>query len=153
MLKRGAAITAALAAGALVGGTAAPAHAAKPSWAGKPMVERVPVVESGPPTFQCGDRTIRFTSGEVIFQTQELPGGRFLALVKLRGARATDGTTTYAARGGGSFRFTEERGKFHITVTFVARGGNVERVNSVLTFTSDGPPSEVNRGSCTVNEF
>ncbi len=153
MSKRVAAITAALAAGALVGGTAAPAHAAKPSWAGKPMVERLPVLASNPPTFQCGDRTIRFTSGEVIFQSRELPGRRFLGLIKLRGARATDGTTTYAARGGGSIRGTQERAKFRVAITFIARGGNVERVNSVFTFTPNGPPSVVNRGSCTVNEF
>ncbi len=143
---------AAIAAAGVVAGTAAPAHAAKPSWAGKPMVEKVPVVRSGPPTFQCGDKTIRFTSGTVIFQSRELPGGRFLGLIKLRGARATDGTTSYAARGGGSFRGSEERATFRIAVTFVGAGGNVERVHSTVRLTQKGE-SVVDRGSCTVNDF
>ncbi len=147
--KRATATMVAISVGLAVAGTAAPAHAAKPSWAGKPMVERLPVVQSDPPTFRCGARTIRFTSGSVIFQFRELPRGRFLGLIKLRGARASDGTTSYAARGGGLIRGSKDRGTFRVSITFVARGGNVERVNTTVTQTRQGE-SVVHRGSCMV---
>ncbi len=152
MSKRATAAVLALAAGTFVAGTAAPAHAEKPSWAGKPMVERVPVVDSDPPTFLCGDKTIDFTSGTVIFQVRELPKGGFLGLIKLRGARASDGTTTYAAHGGGMVRSNKAEVRFRITVTFVGPRGEVHRVNSTATMSPNGM-SVVDRGTCTVDEF
>ena len=142
------AAAAAVAVTALVG-AAAPAHAEKPSWAGKPMVERLPVVQSGPPVFLCGDRTIRFTGGDVVFQDRELPGDRFLGLIKLRGAVATDGTRTYQARGGGVFRGSETAGTIRLSITFVSADGAVERVRSTFTFTEDRE-TPVERGTCTV---
>ena len=142
---------AAVAVTALVG-AAAPAHAEKPSWADKPVVERVPVVASDPPTFPCGDRTIVFTGGDVVFQFQELPGERVLGLIKLRGAVATDGTQTYQARGGGVIRGTDDEGTFRLTITFVSTSGAVERVNSTLTFRDDRLTA-VDRGTCSVDVF
>ncbi len=156
MSKRVMATVAVSAVGALIAGTATPAQAAKPEeQPRKPMVERASLLDEDdpPPTFRCGRKTIRFTGGEAIFQTKELPGPRFFGLIKLRNARATDGTTSYAAHGGGSFRGNEESGKFRVSVTFVARGGNVERVNTTVTMTQDGPPAIVNRGTCTVIGF
>ncbi len=151
MSKRVTVPMAALAVGALVGGTATSAHAAKPEQQPrKPMVETVDLAkDKDAPTFQCGEKIIRFTAGEAIFQAKELPGPRFFELVKLRNARATDGTMSYAAHGGGSFRESEEGGSFRIRVTFVGSGGDVERVNSVFTVGEEGE-SVVDRGSCTV---
>ncbi len=138
-----------VAAAAVLVGREAPESAEKPGWAGKPEVARVPVVDSGPPSFRCGDRTVEFISGDVVFQSRELPGDRFFELIKLRGARASDGKTEYTARGGASFRGSADRGLFRIAITFRASGGRVERVNSTATFQGDSM-SIVNRGTCTV---
>ena len=91
-------------------------------------------------------------SGDVIFQERELPGGRFLALAKLRGARATDGTRVYEARGGAMFRGSEDGGTSRISVTFVSAGGAVERVNSRAT-SRGGQLTVDDRGTCTIADL
>ena len=119
------------------------------------MVETIPVTESDPPTFLCDGRELVFTGGQVIFRSRALPKDRFLGLIKLRGATASDGETTYRAVGGGRFMGSEneETGTFSVRITFVAkRGGGVERVNSTVRV-RDGEVSAVDRGTCTLQEF
>ena len=149
----------AVAAIALVGGLTVPAHAKpsessnRPAWAGPPMVETGPVTESDPPTFLCDDRVVVFTGGNVTFRGRELPNDRYLGIITLRGATASDGKTTYRAVGGARFMGTndEQSGVFSVHITLIGPGGEVERVNST-TRVRNGEMSLAERGSCTVQE-
>ena len=143
----------------LVGGLTAPANAKpsegsqRPEWAGPPRTETVPVTESDPPTFLCDGREVVFTGGKVTIRERALPRDRYLGIIRLRGATASDGDTTYRAVGGARFTGTndEESGTFTVRITFVAKGGEKERVNSTFRV-RNGEMSLVERGTCTVQE-
>jgi len=117
------------------------------------MVETLPVTEDNPPTFLCDGERLVFTGGTVTIQERALPRDRYLGIIKLRRATASDGETTYRAYGGARFSGTNDEtfGTFSVRVTFVAPGGQVERVNSTFTF-RDGEFSLVERGTCTVED-
>ena len=150
MASRPSALLCAAAVAGMVGGLAAPAHAAKPEHAGPPERFTEPIVGSGEPVVVCGDREIRFVSGELDQRFRPLPRDRARGGFLLRDVIATDGDTTFRVRGGLRFQGSED--SFTVTTRLVLIGprGDVETVRTVETFTEDGalPPRE--SGSCTL---
>jgi hypothetical protein len=134
----------------MVGCLSAPAHAVKPEHAGPPERETQAIVGSGEPVVVCGEREIRFVSGELDNRFRALPGDRGKGGFLLRDVTASDGETTFRVRGSGRFGGSEDSFTFAVHLVLIGPRGDVETVRAVQRFV-DGeelPPQE--GGSCTL---
>lgn len=133
---------------ALTGAIAPAAHADPPTR----TVETLPIVETDPPSFDCGDRVLEFTSGDVTFTEVLLPSGGFLFTIQLSDVEASDGETTYRVRGLGIGQGNDERGTFtfQLNLTFIGDGDRLETVRSTDTSRGDEFTTR-DRGSCSVD--
>lgn len=127
------------------------AAAAKPEWAGPPMVETFDLVDD-PVSFQCGERHLTFTGGQLVIRSRTLPDGSVRDT-----RRPVDGTlvdqfgTIYRVHGSAGSKFDPATGSgtFRITGALVGPPGTTGTINSRFHFEgAEMTPTE--RGTCTV---
>lgn len=150
MTSRARALLGAVAVAGMVGGVAAPAHAAKPGHAGPPERFMEDIVGSGEPVIVCGDREIEFVDGELDGRFRPLPGDRAVGGFLLRDAVATDGETTFRVVGSVRFKGTEDSFRIRTHLVLIGPRGDVETVRTLERYGADGEFSVQERGSCTL---